>query len=308
MSEVPPSDDAATLLVVDDEKHNRLLLTELFQGQHRIIQAKNGVQALERAIERQPDLILLDVLMPEMDGLAVIRELKRHDATRHIPVIFITALNSPTDEEKGLELGAVDYISKPFHASIVRVRVRNHLKLVQQRRLLEQLAALDGLTGIPNRRRFDDALQREWSRCQRAGKPLSLIVADVDHFKKYNDTLGHAAGDEVLQEVASILRQCARRPGDLAARYGGEEFVLLLPETNTADAQILAEDLRSKIQTRALPHPASPIADSITLSIGGASVLPTVGPPDPQFFTSADAALYTAKNSGRNRVSWAAEA
>lgn len=301
-----PQFNESTLLVVDDEKQNRLLLTELFEGEYKVIQAKNGLQALERARSHAPDLILLDVLMPEMDGMATIRALKREDATRNIPVIFITALDSPTDEEQGLNLGAVDYIAKPFHPSIVRVCVRNHLQIVHQRRLLEQLAALDGLTGIPNRRRFDESYALEWRRCQRAGQPLSLVVADVDHFKAYNDTLGHAAGDRVLQEVAAVLRQCARRPGDLAARYGGEEFVLLLPETGAQEAQMLAEELRAKLEARGLTHPASPVGASVTLSIGGASTTPMQAEADPAFFPLADAALYQAKASGRNCVRWAA--
>ena len=301
-----PQFNESTLLVVDDEKQNRLLLTELFEGEYKVIQAKNGLQALERARSHAPDLILLDVLMPEMDGMATIRALKREDATRNIPVIFITALDSPTDEEQGLNLGAVDYIAKPFHPSIVRVRVRNHLQIVHQRRLLEQLAALDGLTGIPNRRRFDESYALEWRRCQRAGQPLSLVVADVDHFKAYNDTLGHAAGDRVLQEVAAVLRQCARRPGDLAARYGGEEFVLLLPETGAQEAQMLAEELRAKLEARGLTHPASHVGASVTLSIGGASTTPMQAEADPAFFPLADAALYQAKASGRNCVRWAA--
>ena len=301
-----PQNGHFTLLIVDDDKHNRLLLTELFEGEYKVIQAKNGLQALERARSHAPDLILLDVLMPEMDGMATIRALKREDATRNIPVIFITALDSPTDEEQGLNLGAVDYIAKPFHPSIVRVRVRNHLQIVHQRRLLEQLAALDGLTGIPNRRRFDESYALEWRRCQRAGQPLSLVVADVDHFKAYNDTLGHAAGDRVLQEVAAVLRQCARRPGDLAARYGGEEFVLLLPETGAQEAQMLAEELRAKLEARGLTHPASPVGASVTLSIGGASTTPMQAEADPAFFPLADAALYQAKASGRNCVRWAA--
>ena len=301
-----PQFNESTLLVVDDEKQNRLLLTELFEGEYKVIQAKNGLQALERARSHAPDLILLDVLMPEMDGMATIRALKREDATRNIPVIFITALDSPTDEEQGLNLGAVDYIAKPFHPSIVRVRVRNHLQIVHQRRLLEQLAALDGLTGIPNRRRFDESYALEWRRCRRAGQPLSLVVADVDHFKAYNDTLGHAAGDRVLQEVAAVLRQCARRPGDLAARYGGEEFVLLPPETGAQEAQMLAEELRAKLEARGLTHPASPVGASVTLSIGGASTTPMQAEADPAFFPLADAALYQAKASGRNCVRWAA--
>ena len=294
-----------TLLIVDDEKQNRLLLTELFGTTYKIIQAKNGVQALEKARQHRPDLILLDVLMPEMDGMGVLRELKRDDATRLIPVIFITALSSATDEANGLNLGAVDYISKPFHPPIVRVRVRNQLQLLHQRRLLEQLASLDGLTGIPNRRQFDATLLKEWHRCQRNQQPLSLIVADVDFFKKYNDALGHAAGDRVLQEVAATLRQAARRPGDLVARYGGEEFVLLLPETDATSAQALAEGLQQLLHSKAFAHPNSSLGPWLTMSMGGNTIVPSPTALDPEFFALADAALYRAKHQGRNQVRWA---
>lgn len=294
-----------TLLIVDDEKQNRLLLTELFGTTYKIIQAKNGVQALEKARQHRPDLILLDVLMPEMDGMGVLRELKRDDATRLIPVIFITALSSATDEANGLNLGAVDYISKPFHPPIVRVRVRNQLQLVHQQRLLEQLASLDGLTGIPNRRQFDATLLKEWHRCQRNQQPLSLIVADVDFFKKYNDALGHAAGDRVLQEVAATLRQAARRPGDLVARYGGEEFVLLLPETDATSAQALAEGLQQLLHSKAFAHPNSSLGPWLTMSMGGNTTVPSTTALDPEFFALADAALYRAKHQGRNQVRWA---
>lgn len=294
-----------TLLIVDDEKQNRLLLTELFGTTYKIIQAKNGVQALEKARQHRPDLILLDVLMPEMDGMGVLRELKRDDATRLIPVIFITALDSATDEANGLNLGAVDYISKPFHPPTVRVRVRNQLQLLHQRRLLEQLASLDGLTGIPNRRQFDATLLKEWHRCQRNQQPLSLIVADVDFFKKYNDALGHAAGDRVLQEVAATLRQAARRPGDLVARYGGEEFVLLLPETDATSAQALAEGLQQLLHSKAFAHPNSSLGPWLTMSMGGNTIVPSTTALDPEFFALADAALYRAKHQGRNQVRWA---
>ena len=300
-----PQDSPPTLLIVDDDRQSRLLLTELFEGEYRIIAAKNGLQALERARAHMPDLILLDVLMPEMDGMAVIHALKREDSTRHIPVIFITALDSTADEEQGLDLGAVDYITKPFHPSIARVRVRNHLQIVHQRRLLEQIAALDGLTGIPNRRRFDEALTQEWSRCQRLGVPLSLIIADVDQFKPYNDRLGHAAGDRVLQEIAVALRQGARRPGDLAARYGGEEFVLLLPATDASQAQQLAGELLQRLNARGLAHPASSAGPCVTLSLGGATAIPGSNEVDPEFFRRADAALYQAKAQGGDRWCWA---
>ncbi len=293
---------AFTLLVVDDEKQNRLLLTELFSEHYRVVLAKNGEQALAKAVEHQPDLILLDVLLPGMDGLAVIRELKRQDSTRHIPVIFITALDSPTDEEQGLNLGAVDYIGKPFHAAVVCARVRNQLQIVHQRRLLEQLAMLDGLTGIHNRRHFDHAYEQEWRRCQRAGLNMSLMVADVDHFKRYNDSQGHAAGDRVLQEIATLLRNCAKRPADLVARYGGEEFVILLPDTTAEDMAIVGQRIMDTLRERQLPHPDSPTAPHVTISMGGVSFIPQGLEPEQRIFELADAALYQAKQNGRNRL------
>jgi diguanylate cyclase (GGDEF)-like protein len=296
---------AFKLLVVDDEKQNRILLTELLQDDYQIILAKNGTQALERAQQYLPDLILLDILMPEMDGFAVIRALKNLDSTRNIPVIFITALDSADHEEQGLELGAVDYISKPFHPSIVRVRVRNHLQSVHHRRLLEKLALLDSLTEIPNRRRFDEIYEQEWRRCLRSGAPLSLTIIDVDHFKNFNDTHGHAAGDILLTRVAHTIQATLKRPGDFVARYGGEEFVLLLPEVDAAGGLTLAEQIRSQIETLHVPHGDSPVGPWLTISLGGATQVPREPVIDPGLFCRADQCLYEAKRSGRNRAVWA---
>ena len=293
-----------TLLIVDDEKHNRTLLTELLQDDYQIILAKNGVQALEKARERSPDLILLDVLMPEMDGLAVIRALKAGDATRHIPVIFVSALDSILDEERGLELGAVDYITKPFHPPIVRVRVRNHLQSVHQRRLLEQLAMIDSLTEIPNRRRYAEVYKLEWRRCLRNSKALSLIIVDVDHFKIYNDTYGHAAGDLVLKRVAKAIQSALKRPADFVARYGGEEFAVVLPEIDAGFAQQVAEAIRAAVQALAIAFPESATSPWVTVSLGGASWLPRHNEVDTELFGRADQCLYDAKRSGRNQVRW----
>jgi diguanylate cyclase (GGDEF)-like protein len=294
-----------TLLIVDDEKQNRALLTELLQEEYRIILAKDGRQALERAREHNPDLILLDVLMPEMNGYGVIRELKNDDKTRNIPVIFITALDSAGDEERGLELGAVDYISKPFTPAIVRVRIRNHLQSVHQRRLLEKMAMLDSLTGIPNRRRFNEVLEQEWRRCMRDNVPLSLIVVDVDHFKAFNDSYGHTAGDEVLRRIASTLQTSVRRPGDFVARYGGEEFVMLLPGIDSEGARLLAEHARADIEAEHIPHAISDAAPWITISLGGATRIPQENGEIAELFCLADTWLYEAKHGGRNRVAWA---
>ncbi len=293
-----------TLLIVDDEKYNRALLTELLQDDYHIIVAKNGIQALEKAREHLPDLILLDVLMPEMDGLAVIRSLKASDLTRHIPVIFVSALDSVADEERGLELGAVDYITKPFHPPIVRVRVRNHLQSVHQRRLLEQLAMIDSLTEIPNRRRFAEVYEREWRRCMRSASPLSLVVVDVDYFKIYNDTYGHAAGDVVLKQVAKAIGAALRRPADFVARYGGEEFVVLLPDVDAANARNIAESIRQEVADQKIPYPESATGPWLTVSLGGATRIPKQYDVDAALFDLADHYLYQAKGNGRNRVMW----
>lgn len=293
------------LLIVDDDKQNRLLLSELLQDDHRVILAKNGLQALDRAREHQPDLILLDVLMPEMDGYAVIRALKHDDATRHIPVIFVSALDSAISEELGLELGAVDYIAKPFNPSIVRARVRNHLQLVHQRRLLERLAMIDSLTEIPNRRRFMQHLEQERRRCLRSDSPLSLMVLDVDHFKNFNDTYGHIAGDVVLKQVATAIKGELKRPGDMVARYGGEEFVVLMPEIDAGGAYSLAGQIRAAVEALNIPHADSTAGPRVTLSIGGITVSPDELGVDDALIERADKSLYEAKHSGRNRVVWA---
>ncbi|KAB2924412.1 MAG: diguanylate cyclase [Dechloromonas sp.] len=293
-----------SVLVVDDEKQNRVLLAELLAGDCRVILAKNGPQAIERAREQAPDLILLDVMMPDMSGYEVIQALQQDDATRQIPVIIISALDAPADEERGLDLGAVDYITKPFHPSIVRKRVRNHLQSVHRRNLLENLAKIDSLTEIANRRRYDEALESEWRRCARSGSPLSLGIIDVDHFKRYNDHLGHAAGDQILRQIAGRLSAFVRRPGDLIARYGGEEFVILLPNVEAGAAAGLGQEIRASIEALALPHPNSPVSRHVTISMGGITAIPNGGEVDPKFFKEADAALYAAKAEGRNRVFW----
>ena len=293
-----------TVLVVDDEKPNRDLLAELLKHDCRVILAKNGTQAIDRAHELQPDLILLDVLMPDMSGHQVIQALKHDDATRHIPVIFVSALDSPEDEERGLDLGAVDYITKPFHPSIVRKRVRNHLQSVHHRHLLENLAMIDSLTEIANRRRYNEALENEWRRCARSNSPLSLALIDVDHFKAYNDRQGHAAGDSVLRSIATTLTGFMRRPGDLAARYGGEEFILLLPQVDAEAAARIGNEIRTAVESMHLPHPDSPVSRYVTISLGGMTTNPRDGQVDSQFFRKADVALYEAKAKGRNRVVW----
>ncbi|HEY0834392.1 MAG TPA: diguanylate cyclase [Azospirillum sp.] len=290
------------ILVVDDVPSNIHVLSRVLADDCVIYFATDGDKALELVQARLPDLVLLDIMMPGMDGYEVCRRIKEHPATCDIPVIFISARGEVEDETRGLEVGAIDFITKPISAPIVRARVRNHLLLKKQADILRQLSFMDGLTGIANRRRFDETLEREWRRCGRSRLPLSVIMLDVDHFKRFNDHYGHHAGDECLCAVARLLAEEVMRPGDFVARYGGEEFVCLLPETDGEGAARVAERLRTAVQLRNLPHAASPTAPQVTISLGYACMVP---PPDraaQSLVSLADSMLYDAKNRGRNRV------
>ncbi len=298
----------ATLLIVDDQPANIHALAKLLKDDYRIITATSAAKALELARrDPAPDLILLDILMPDRDGYATCRELKADEATHAIPVIFVTALDQAQDEAKGLQLGAADYISKPFNPAIVRARVHNQVSLKLKTDLLEKIALQDGLTEIPNRRYFDRKLTQEWNRQSRHQQPLSLLMIDIDHFKPYNDHYGHGAGDDCLRRVAQALHQVPTRAADLVARYGGEEFVVLLPDTETAGAREVAEEMRAAIHTLAIPHAYSPVSDRITISLGGSTYRPRRQQPaiDAEALKQvADQALYQAKEQGRDRIVW----
>ena len=291
------------ILIVDDVSTNVKILAETLSAVYRIKVASNGADALKIAQREQPDLILLDVMMPDMDGFEVCRRLKKDTRTQKIPVIFATAMNSESDEELGLNLGAVDYITKPFVIAIAKARIRNHIRLKQQADLLESLSLLDALTEIPNRRRFDETLALEWKRAMRDATPLSLLMIDIDHFKQYNDHYGHGAGDVCLQKVAAELASGVARPGDLVARYGGEEFVVILPATDSEAARQIAERLRDRIEKLKLPHAYSDTEAVVTISVGAATQAGSSENATPQLLhDAADKALYMAKNGGRNRV------
>ncbi|WP_040858187.1 diguanylate cyclase domain-containing protein [Thiorhodovibrio frisius] len=297
------SEKKPTVLIVDDQPSNIHLLASLLKADYRILTATRGHKALELAESKQPpDLILLDVIMPEMDGYAICRQLKDLESTRSIPVIFVTGMSDDKDEEHGLNLGAADYITKPFNPAIVRARVRNQINLKLRTDMLEQISWEDALTGIPNRRSFDQKLTEEWARLTRNDQSLSLLMLDIDHFKPYNDNYGHGAGDDCLRRVAQALIQVPNRPTDLVARYGGEEFAVILPETDPAGAQQYAERLLDAIRTLNIEHAYSDIAPHVTLSIGGATHSKTDPKPDAEALKqSADAALYQAKAGGRNQ-------
>jgi len=220
---------------------------------------------------------------------------------RDIPIIFVTALTTPEDETRALEAGAVDFITKPFNVAVVRARVRTHLTLKRQSDVMREMTLTDALTGVSNRRSFDDAIENEWRRCARSGTTLSVIMIDIDHFKLYNDAYGHQAGDACLKQVADAMLQCAGRSPDLLARYGGEEFVILLPQVDTAGAATVAERILASVRALAIPHRMSSAGDTVTVSLGVATLAPGQGGDPEALVRCADNALYQAKKDGRNR-------
>jgi diguanylate cyclase (GGDEF)-like protein len=295
------------VLIADDDPINRDVLCELLQPEYTVLLAKNGIQALERAARHLPDLILLDVMMPDLSGFDVLRRLRATPQLEHVAIIFVSSLNRPEDEAAGLKIGASDYIAKPFNATVVLARVALHLQLVRQRRLLEHLAHVDGLTELANRRRFDDVYDLEWQRARRSGRALSLALLDIDSFKQFNDLYGHPAGDRALRAVARVAGAHMRRPADLAARYGGEELVLLMPETDAPQARAIVQALREAVMQLMIAHAGSAAASVVTASIGGAT-LDAAGPESSAaLFEAADVQLYRAKQGGRNRVMWRSE-
>lgn len=298
----PERDGKLMILLVDDAPTNIQMLNETLKDGYHLFFATSGRDALRIASESIPDLILLDVIMPEMDGYEVCRKLKADPALRNVPIIFITAMNQQEDEAIGLELGAVDYITKPFNPTIVRLRIRNQLELKRQRDLLARLSHLDGLTTIPNRRALDEALEREWRRGTRSLKPLSLLMIDIDHFKAYNDSCGHLAGDDCLRSFAQSLKVPLERAADFVGRYGGEEFLAILPETDEKGAMIVAREIQEGLAELAIPHPASPLGTIVTTSIGIATAVANREHEHSWLLQGADNALYQAKQEGRNRI------
>ena len=290
-----------TILITDDEKMNVDILCGILSPMYNLLISRSGQRALDIANAHVPDLILLDVIMPEMSGFDVIIRLKESDATNKIPVIFITGLTSSEDEERGFFLGAVDYITKPFNKAIVKARVNTHIKIVDQMRTIERIGLMDPLTKISNRRGFEDRLHAEWPRAMRARTPISILVMDVDKFKNYNDTFGHQQGDTALKALAEICTQSLKRSVDFAARWGGEEFVILLPGTDINGAAEIAERIRKKLEASVIPAEGG-AETQITTSIGVNSVIPKTENSISDFIKKADQALYKAKELGRNRV------
>ncbi|MDG1580185.1 diguanylate cyclase [Pseudomonas sp. GOM6] len=290
------------LLVVDDQPLNIRVLNELFRHDHDVFMATRGEQAIAICREQRPDLVLLDVVMEGMDGYQVCRELQADPLTRDIPIIFVSAKGEEEDEAFGLELGAVDYISKPFNSNIVRARAKTHLTLKLQSDYLRSLTRLDGMTGIANRRCFDDNLNNAWAQACRSGSPLSLLMIDIDYFKRYNDHYGHQQGDLCLKQVAMALAGATSRPSDLVARYGGEEFACLLPDTQQEGAILIARKMLTEVEALAIAHPLSDVGDRVSLSIGVATLVPSAQADPTQLVRDADEQLYKAKHAGRGRM------
>jgi diguanylate cyclase (GGDEF)-like protein len=288
------------ILIVDDESANIDILMHHLKSKYKLVVALNGEKALEIAKSKSPpDLILLDIVMPGMSGYQVCKALKASEVTKNIPVLFVTAVSEVMDETKAFRLGAVDYITKPFHPPVILARVATHLELKAKSDKLEQLASIDGLTNVYNRRRFDEALKHEWKRSLRSQAPLSLIMIDIDFFKLFNDTYGHAIGDQCLKDVACVLRNCLKRPSDIIARYGGEEFAALLPETDREGVELAAKNMRNDVETLTFPDKDS----NVTISLGVATAFGDSRIDSPEaLLEAADKALYVSKKNGRNMV------
>ena len=307
------------VLVVEDSPTS---LKAVSQQLRRIgvtpVAADDGASGIRMYREHKPDLILLDVVMPDMDGYEVARRIRSREKTGEwTPILFLTALVGDDDLARGIAAGGDDYLLKPVSEVVLGAKLRAMQRIMDMRgslitmtqkldaanRELRHVSIQDSLTGIANRRHFDDSLKQEWRRALRARRPLALILFDIDYFKQYNDVYGHQAGDECLRAVAGNLARHARRPGDWVARFGGEEFAVVLSETDARGAVHLAEQMRAAIDALAIPHSGSAVGRTVSISAGVASMVPesATGEPD-ELVQWADAALYDAKRQGRNRV------
>ena len=290
-----------TILVVDDMTTTLLLLHDLLKDTYEVKIAKSGTKALE--ILNSPndiDLILLDVEMPDINGYEVCKRLKNNEQTKNIPVIFVTARNSQEDEEYGLNLGAIDYITKPFNKAIVKLRIKNYLNLKIKNDMLEKLSMYDGLTNIRNRRYFDETFEKTFSEIKRDKKSLAVLMIDIDFFKPYNDNYGHGQGDETLRKVAKALEKTIKRASDFVARYGGEEFVILLKDINKDGVEAVANNLLNAVRELKITHEFSKIENYVTVSIGASFYNSNSDITKLELLLKADETLYNVKNSGRN--------
>lgn len=289
-----------TILVVDDMKTNISILSDLLKDEYNIQSTISGNEAIQIATNENIDLILLDIEMPQLNGYEVCRILKSSDKTKNIPIIFITARSSEEDEEKGLNLGAIDYVTKPFSKTIVKLRIRNQIRLKEKTDLLEQLSMYDGLTNIKNRRFFDEIFEKTYQEIKREKTNLALMMIDIDFFKPYNDNYGHGKGDKTIKEVAQSISNTLNRANDLVARYGGEEFVVLLKDIQFDGVKNVANNILNSIRNLKIKHEYSEVSQYLTISIGIAHFDSNNKAAKIKILMTADENLYKVKNSGRN--------
>ena len=290
-----------TILVVDDMTTTLLLLHDLLKDTYEVKIANSGTKALE--ILESPndiDLILLDIEMPDINGYDVCKRIKNNETIKNIPIIFITGRTSQEDEEYGLNLGAIDYITKPFNKAIVKLRIKNYLDLKIKNDMLEKLSMYDGLTNIRNRRFFDETFEKTFSEIKRDKKSLAVLMIDIDFFKPYNDNYGHGQGDETLRKVAKALEKTIKRASDFVARYGGEEFVILLKDINKDGVEAVANNLLNAVRELKITHEFSKIENYVTVSIGVSYYNSSSDITKLELLLKADETLYNVKNSGRN--------
>lgn len=317
------------ILIVDDKQENLLVLESLLEEMNcNIIKATSGNESLSLMLDYEFALVLLDVQMPDMDGFEVAEFMKMNSKTRYVPIIFVTAISKEKKcIFKGYEIGAVDYLFKPIEPIILQSKVKIFLEIYNQKRLLEEqakllelkvkelsdlkeanfklenLSTLDGLTAIANRRGFDNYINMNLKECIRYNRPISLIMADIDFFKGYNDNYGHLKGDECIIKVARAIDCSVKRPLDFVARYGGEEFAIILPETNQESAITIAETIRKNVEALEIPYEHSSVSNYVTLSLGVRTVSANMDYSKNKLIDDADKALYNAKLNGRNQVS-----
>jgi diguanylate cyclase (GGDEF)-like protein len=291
-----------SVLVVEDSKVSMARLVQILTDDYTVYMAVSGTEAIQVAKAVMPDIILMDVVMPQMDGFSALAMLKETEGLSDVPVIFITALGQDDSEEKGLILGAVDYISKPYNPVIVRLRVALHLKLMEQRRTIENLSMMDSTMQIPNRKYFERRLHEEWVRAARDGRNLGLLFIDVDEMREYNTVHGYSQGDRGLFTLGEIIaEEAGKRPGDVTARWAGAGFAILMLDTTPAECHAMAERIRSVVQEATVTTDKG-IETKFTVSVGANCLLPSPEHTPDGFVGDTDAALYTAESLGRNQV------
>lgn len=306
-----------SILVVDDSSDSRLLVKALLEekGYSDTILAESAADAMGILISQQADsqnkvdLILMDLVMPEMDGIQACLMFKQDEVLQDIPIIMVTASGEVENLERAFAAGAIDFITKPLKKVELLARVRSVLKMkteMDQRKAreteLRRLTSLDGLTGIANRRWFDEFLEAAWRQGLKSSQPVSLIMLDIDCFKLYNDNYGHLAGDQCLKKVAKAIQSAVNSPFELAARYGGEEFAIVLTGEDPEHVVRIADNARMAVADLKIPHSKSPVVPTVTVSIGAASIIPSPQTTTQELIEAADDALYYAKQHGRNRI------